>query len=40
MVINFFKCPHTCYSIPSEPNFLVVLQFHKQFFITCLFFSL
>jgi len=40
MVINFLKCAHTCCSIPSEPKFLVVLQFHKQFFIACLLFNL
>jgi hypothetical protein len=40
MVINLKKCPRTCCSIPCEPKILVVLQFHKQFFITCLLFNL
>jgi len=40
MVINLKKCPCTCCSILSETKFLVVLQFHRQLFITCLFFNL
>jgi len=40
MVINLKNCPCICYSIASEPKFLVMLQFHKQFFITCLLFNL
>jgi len=40
MVINLKKCSCTCCFIPNEQIFLVVLQFHKQLFITCVFFSL
>jgi hypothetical protein len=40
MVINFKKCSCTYCSILNELKVLVVLQFHKQLFIMCLFFSL
>jgi hypothetical protein len=40
MVINLKKCSCIYCSTPNEQKNLVVLQFYKQLFIMCLFFSL